>query len=444
MRGLVTLITISLLAMASTKGALGENAYSLREAIRIALENNNELNAARYFVSSEKKNIGIARSSLLPRISFEEEFIRTDNPPTVFFLKLNQERFSERDFEIVSLNDPDAISNYKTTLSVSQTLFDARSFIAKRIAEERYLSHEKAFERKREEIAIRVIAAYLSVRTAEEFVRVAESATSDAREHKRIAEARYKADLGLYSDVLRASTALSEAEQKLVSAMKNLKVARMNLGVLLGYSEPVSIEGDIPDIPFKELDHYLSASKSREDLKSAEIRSTVAEKNLRLAISGYLPTAGIGASYQLNDHSTPFGSEGKSMSVMAFLKWDIFNGGAREYEIAKARLKIKEEEESLSALKKSISLSLYEAYLGVEEAEKNLELARSAVQTAEEGRRLVRTRFENSLSPLVDLLDAQLNLDRARATLVVSENEYALSKFVLSYESGTILEELGI
>jgi outer membrane protein TolC len=132
------------------------------------------------------------------------------------------------------------------------------------------------------------------------------------------------------------------------------------------------------------------------------------------------------------------------MSVMAFLKWDIFNGGAREYEIAKARLKIKEEEESLSALKKSISLSLYEAYLGVEEAEKNLELARSAVQTAEEGRRLVRTRFENSLSPLVDLLDAQLNLDRARATLVVSENEYALSKFVLSYESGTILEELGI
>lgn len=444
MIGLVAVIIIFLLAMPSAKDALGENAYSLREAIRVALENNNELNAVRYFVSSEKKNIGIARSLLLPRISIEEEFLRTDNPPTVFSLKLNQERFSESDFEIDSLNNPDAISNYKTTLSVHQTLFDARSFIAKRIAEDRYLSLEKTLERKREEIAIRVVTAYLSVQIAEEFVRVAESAVSDAKEHKRIAEARYKANVGLYSDVLRASTALSEAEQKLVSAMKNLQVARMNLGVLLGYSKPVFIDGNIPDIPVKELNHYLSASESRKDLKSAEIRESIAEKNLRLALSGYLPTMGFGASYQLNDHSTPFGGEGKSWSVMAFLKWDIFNGGAREYEIAKAKLKIKEEEESLSALKKTISLSLYEAYLGVEEAEQNLELARSAVKTAEEGRRLVRTRFENSLSPLVDLLDAQLNLDKARATLVVREKEYALSKFVLSYESGTILEELGI
>ena len=60
------------------------------------------------------------------------------------------------------------------------------------------------------------------------------------------------------------------------------------------------------------------------------------------------------------------------------------------------------------------AFQVFESFLGVEEAGKNSELAKSALVTAEEGQRLVRIRYENSLSPLVDLLDAQMSLDQAR------------------------------
>jgi outer membrane protein len=53
-------------------------------------------------------------------------------------------------------------------------------------------------------------------------------------------------------------------------------------------------------------------------------------------------------------------------------------------------------------------------------------------------------RFEGSLSPLVDLLDSQVSLDRARANLVARENGYRLAVSSLSYASGTILKDLQI
>jgi outer membrane protein TolC len=103
-----------------------------------------------------------------------------------------------------------------------------------------------------------------------------------------------------------------------------------------------------------------------------------------------------------------------------------------------------EAQEYLSGFKKQVSFKVQEAYLAVEETKKNLELSEKALKTAEEGKRLVKSRYENSLAPIVDLLDTQLYLDRARADYVARENEYQLAIIKLCYESGTILNELKI
>jgi outer membrane protein TolC len=53
-------------------------------------------------------------------------------------------------------------------------------------------------------------------------------------------------------------------------------------------------------------------------------------------------------------------------------------------------------------------------------------------------------RYQNSFSPIVDLLDAQVVLDRARVGLIARENEYRVAVLNLGWESGTILKDLGI
>jgi outer membrane protein len=422
----------------------GEQSISLREAILTSFANNHELKGGQSRLAASQADIGIARSFLLPSLSFEERYQRTANPTYTFMSKLNQERFTARDFAIGSLNNPDEINDFQTLFSIEQPLFVKKANIGLDMAKKQHEIAGMQYLRKKEEIALEVVRTFLMVRTSREYVDVAAKGVDDAREHVRLSELRFNNGLGLYSDTLRTRTALADAEQKLVSAQKNHDVAKKALGLLLGLEESVDAGQERVELPLMEMDYYIKASRQREDVKALEGQRENAKKNLALAGAGYLPTVGLAGSYLLNDHNAPFGSEGESWLVAAILRWQLFDGSKREYERIKARHLIAETEQYLQGLKKGVSFKVYEAYRSVAETRKNLELAQSALLMAEEGQRLVQVRYKNSLSPLIDLLDAQVALDHARAVVVARQNDQELVKAKLSYESGTILHDLHV
>jgi outer membrane protein TolC len=244
--------------------------------------------------------------------------------------------------------------------------------------------------------------------------------------------------------MLRGSTAADAASQGLVTAQTNLDVAKRALGLLMGISESVDVTDDAVVIPRRELGVYVKSSSERNDVRAMEHYLDNARKNVSLAGAGYLPEIGVGGSYQRNDHRLPFGAEGDSWTVQAFLRWNLFDGLKREHERSKAKLKVSETEELLASLKKAVSFKVYEAYLNAEEARKTEELAASALRTAEEGKRLVELRYNNSLAPMVDLLDAQANLDHQRAAYIARANDQRLAWANLSLQSGLLLQDLGI
>jgi outer membrane protein len=437
------LLLIALMIPAHSAGA-AEQKVALNEAIMIALEDNYEVKAFRSSVSAQKEGIGIARSRMLPRLSFEERAARTNNPPSAFMMKLNQQRFTQGDFAVNSLNNPNPVTDYQSLFSFEQPVFAIKSYLDLSLAKLQHSARSEELKRKLEEIAFKVSQAYLKVHTARAYEATAAKAIEDAREHAKIAESRHRNNLGLYSDVLRAGTSLIEAEQKQVTFRKDLMVSRRWFGYVLGKQDLIDVADERPEFPLKEIDYYLAASLSRKDAAAMKMRHESALANVKRAEALYLPVVAVGASYQFNDHTRLFGSEGESWLLMASLRWDIFDGLLRESERKKAQHEAVEAKEHLRNLTHMISFKVQEAYLGVEEARKNEELARIALQSSEEGKRLVKQRYENSLSPIVDLLDVQLNVNRARADMVARENEYKLAIIGLSYESGTILKDLGI
>jgi outer membrane protein TolC len=428
-----------------TAGIAAGRQVTLPEAIGIALENNHEMRATRSALLARKADIGIARGPLLPQVGLEQRLARTNNPPGAFMAKLNEQRFTQADFAIESLNNPSPITDYQTMATVDQAVFTGKALLGLSMARGEYSAQREDYARKKEETALAVARAYLAVKTARGYMAAARSGVADAAEHVRIAQARYKNGLGLYSDTLRAKTAAIEAEQRVVTADKNLSLARRTLGLLLGDAEPPDIApGPDPELPLREMAYYQDGAASRRDVKALEIRRENAKTGIRLAESGYLPTLGIRASYQMNDHRRIFGNEGESWWLMGVLRWDLFDGAGREYERIKAVHKQAETEECLKGLREMVSFGIAEGHLAAQEAQKNLELSRAALASAEEGRKLVESRFANSLSPLVDLLDVQIQVDHSRANVVARENEYRLALIRLSYESGTILRDLGV
>ncbi len=436
-------LLLSLVMPPCSVGA-AEQKITLAEAIRVALESNYEIKAFRNSVSARKEDIGVARSHLLPKLSFEERAARTNNPPTAFMMKLNQQRFTQGDFAVNSLNNPDPITDYQSMFSFEQPLFTMSSYLDLNLAKLQYSARSEELRRKMEEIAFKVAQAYLKVHTARAYEGVAGKAVEDAGEHVRIAESRYRNGLGLYSDVLRARTSLTEAQQKQVSFKKDLTVSKRWFAYVLGTQDTIGPEDERLDFTLKDLTYYTDASLSRKDAKAMKVRHDSAMVNVKRAESLYLPSIGVGGSYQFNDHTRLLGSEGESWLFVAFFKWNLFDGLLRESERKKAHHEAAETKEHLKNLTHLISFRVEEAYLGVDEARKNEEFAGSALVSAEEGKRLVQQRYENSLSPIVDLLDVQLHVNRARADVAARQNEFSLAVITLGYESGTILKDLGI
>jgi outer membrane protein TolC len=98
--------------------------------------------------------------------------------------------------------------------------------------------------------------------------------------------------------------------------------------------------------------------------------------------------------------------------------------------------------ERLENYRQEIALQVKESALRREEAAKRREVARHAISDAEEGVRLIGRRFENSLGTMVELLDAQTALNRARAQLVENESNYALATARLFHVAGIFLKEV--
>ncbi len=435
-------IVVLLLSVLSVKVShSSELVLTFKEAVDIAVKDNPQLKAFKWVVKAGSAEVDISKSHYYPKLIIEERVSRTNSPTYTFMGKLNQERLSEMDFLIERLNSPEPVTDFQTTVTLLQPLFVPRIKYGIEVSKEMLSSEQKQYERRKEEILFRLYNAYLRVQTAKQFLGVAEKGLEDAREHLRLAELRFRAGTGLYSDVLRAEVSLKDAEKRKVEAESALVVAKRALGLILGKTVPVDIKDEGIVLPLKDLSFYESSLSRRADLSSLQKRYSALRKAVSLERSMLLPEVGLTAVYQMNDHRSPFGAEGESYTVAAVLRWSLFDPTIR------ARIKKKEAEanqlkELLAGFQQEISFRINEAYQKVREKQKNLELSRAALKEAEEAMRLVRIRYENSLSPFVDLLDTQMMLQNARAKVVEAENNYSRAVAELYYQSGQLLSEL--
>jgi len=442
----IVALTIVCLIVIAAPSSAAERRLTLKEALVIALSDNPAIKAGSKALSASGEDIGIAKSNLLPKLGFEERFMRTTTPAYAFSFKMNQERFSAQDLAGApdTFNNPGETNDFQTILSIEQPLFAPRASIGIDMAKKEAEARGSEFGRQKEDVAFKVYKTYLGIETASAYVAAAEKGIEDAQAHLRVAEVRYNEGTAIYSDLLRAKVAVSMATDRHVSAIKKRDTARRALGLMLGLDESVDILPEAGEVDVKPLEYYYGVSPSRKDLKAMENRVSNAGNMLKMADAGYLPVLGIGAAYQMNDHRRPFGSEGDSWQLMGFLKWEIFDGTKREHERRKAKYKISEAEEYLSGMKKEIAFNIYDAYLGVGEARDSLALAKAALTSSEEGLRIVQVRYHNSLSTMLELLDIQAGVDTSRAGVIEKGSAYKTAAANLWFQSGIILKELGL
>ena len=443
-RGIILCISVILLLVLSAHVPVCAAAERVEftEAVTRALANNAALSAAGHEWTSARREADVARGDYLPNLAFEGRFSRTSIPAQAFSMKINQSRFELQDFAVENINNPDPLNNYMTAFTLSQPLFAPKAFLRYRMAGRDAEAKGLDVSRIKEQVVFQVLTSYLDVLTVKEFVRVADQEVSDAREHLRIADALERSGMGLSSDVLRAKVALARAESEKVSTENRLALARRSLGLAMGERGgiPVDAVGPVPALPKAgSLEERIAAVREhRMDLRAFSTRVANADTNVTLQRAGYLPTVGVMGTYQLDSHDSPFSPDNRTWSVGVGIEWNLFDGLRREAAAAKAAADRSKAEARYREAEDFAVFQVTRAYLSVEEAARRVEIARAAVAASEEGTRLVKTRYENQLSRLIDLLDSQAALHSSRADLVRAENDLRQSRARLEFVSGTL------
>ncbi|MGA8753252.1 TolC family protein [Candidatus Deferrimicrobium sp.] len=414
-----------------------------RQAVARALSNNAIVQAAGEEAISAQKDADAARGYLLPSVRFDDKFVRTTVPAEAFGLKMNQEKLLASDFADVSnFNSPPPRNDFIATLSLEQPLFAPKAYIGYGMAKVEADAKGQDLYRRKEDAVYRVLAAVLDVITARQFVDVAGQGLSDAREHLRIAESLEAAGMGLASDALRAKVAVATAEGAKVTAESRLELARRRLALAMGEpgAPPVDVTGPPPEFPDPgtpgERD---TGTTGRADLRASSLRVANAGSDVRRWQAGYLPDVGLAAAYQVDAEDSPFSTDNRSWKVGVGLTWNLFDGMRREAEVGKAAASLRRARAYHRGMLDQAAFEAAQADLGVKEATLREEIARAALASAEEGVRLLTSRYENRLGRMVDLLDAQTALDGARAVRIRAENDVRLSRAQRLYASGGLL-----
>ncbi len=419
---------------------------SIKDAISMALEGNNQIKAARFTSQAASQGIQSANSRYLPAVSLEETLIGSNSPTNTFMMKLDEGRFTQNDFQISNLNNPSAAHDFKTALSVQQPLFAPSLAPMKELAVKDFQKSALQLETVRQGIAFQVFQSYLEVQKAIAWLDAADKALTNARENMRLATVRTSTGIGLKSDELRSRTHFATVEQQLITARNDLTLAQMRLTRLIGLPEDKTCEvsGVLDSIAVPDMSDQIinEALLNRVEIKQSHTDIEKSDAALRLAQSEYLPTVGAFASYQLNAKDAPFTSDNEAWSAGISLKWQIFDGFRTNSERRRALSGQSAAREILESTAKEIRYQLKESYIRRTEAGKHLEIAGNVVQDAEETVRLLTKRYENSLATMVELLDAQTALNQARANLVETRAGYALAGGRVYYMTGTFVKEM--
>ncbi|MFN7065407.1 MAG: TolC family protein [Aquificaceae bacterium] len=405
----------ALLILLALVGGVFARELTLEEALELALKNSPVIKSAQRDVRAQELELKATKGALFPRIRLEETFTRTDIPTYTFMNKLNQEKISTEDLDPSRLKDPKAINNFETKIILEVPLWmGGKVQFAHRMAEYEYKAINLEADRKKEEVIRQVYQAYMDAAFAKEALRVSEQALEDAKEHLRLAEQMQKVGVALMSDVLRAQLYLSKAQENLERDKRGYLIAKRSLEVLIGV--PLGDFEVVGTQTCPEVNPQVIKDKAlqRRDIRALEERLKALQASYSFTLADNLPQVYAFAQYFLNSKDYPFGADGKGYLAGLSISW-TFDMGLTTLRKAQANLERRASlKERLKLLEDMALFEVERSYTEYQNAMGMLGSAENRIRASKEVLRVIELRYRNGLARMVDLLDVQIELDKAR------------------------------
>ncbi|WP_136513051.1 TolC family protein [Geomonas edaphica] len=397
MHKVVVLLALLLCAICSSAHA---ETLTLKECLDGAVATSRGLKSASHDVEIAREQVGVARSTRLPRVDLQAGYVAQAKAQAFKFGSESQETQDPRY----------PFANF----SVYQTLYDfGRTGAAEGMARMQSEAARYSYTGNEQDVFMQVVQAYYGILTAVKLVNAAEDEVTQMLSHQKTAQALFDEGVVTRNDLLQAEVLVASSRQSLLSARNEVQKGWLLLNYLTG--APPERRAELKDDT--QLPQTPSLSDAPDMSKRGELSALKAvvgadEFALKEAKTIHYPEffAKFGVDYLSN-------SKVREQAIVAAtvgLKVNLFDGQASTARIRQAVQARSRDEERLRDMEERTRLEYALAVSDMLVARDRISVAEKAITQGVENLRITKDRYQEHVGTATEVIDAQTLLTRTR------------------------------
>ena len=221
-----------------------------------------------------------------------------------------------------------------------------------------------------------------------------------------------------------------EAKREWEASKKEREVAHQALCSLLNLPKeediqpvsPLFVTSEMPDsLYFKSLFPSTNYTLNRLSLEES-----IADNNLRISRSAYLPTIALIGKQTLYAHNLPRNLVPRTMIGIGFT-WNLFDGLNREASIRISRLAKETVTLEREKAENALDVMVQEIYTQMQKAQDEVSTLRTTIAMSEELLRIRRKSFEEGMATSAVVVDAEVMLAKVRIAMWLAYYQFDVS-----------------
>ncbi len=428
----IVFLLISLLSLTYST-AQEKKTMSLKDAVALVITNSSEAVLANTKVATSKLEVETMKNNQYPNVKLSGQYMRLTNANIVSHLggsgagspNVNQLMLGQASVSIPLFSG----FKLKNSIDASENLYKAQSFSA---------SHTK------EELALEVTELFANLYKSQEMVKLFEENLKSAQQRTKDFSGMVDNGLMARNDLLKAQLQESNIQLSLDSAVKNVNVINYQLVILLHLPENTVIDIDINTIKSDMAKNQsLTLSGERNDLTALTFQQKASEAGIKIAKAGYYPSLALTGGYIALDLKNTL-TVTNAMNFGIGFNYDLASIFKNGKEVNLAKSKAEQTKQSIAILSDKIKEAIQQAQENYTLSLNQNKVYTLAVEQADENYRIVKDKYDNSLSSTNDLLEADVQQLQSKINLALSQADIALKYYQLQFAAGKLINSFNL
>lgn len=413
---------------------------SLDSAISMGLHHSRQLEYSTAKVNEDKSSVKDLNNRIVPDIDLGAGYTRLSNIPTEYF------NIPGIPFTIPSTAFfPVILNNYSATASLSENVFNGFQWkYAVQNMEYTEKGSEYTLEQQKNNVSLTITMEYINLFKLQRAYDAILENIKELNSHVDEVTDFNKHGLATQNDLLRAQLELSNAQLNEINIKNQIQTENYNLDIMLGLPEGTGVGVDSNSIltnkSVQSLPYYMDNVQNRNDLKAADMQQKAAEALISETKSGVYPHLTIGADYYYmrpNPRIVPPLDQFQPTWDIGFkITYSLTGLYDNKTRTDVSRARYAEAKAQYDDLSDNARMEVNRDYLQYKESLEKIEVAQKTLAQAEENYKIVKSKYDNHVALLTDLLDADNYLLNARINLISSKADATLAYYSMLKSAG--------